>query len=623
MTHHPTNRLRARVGRAVLGLVGAALLLVCTANSADTLLTIDGEELVGTITLDPDTDTLTIKPDNGEAKQVPLQDVDRARFGKAKTQKGEPPAPTLNIDNNGKNVSTSRTVKLNAGLHRFVVTFWQETPNRRMVLYVRNPDSKQNVPIDATNMRSLRNLSTKVQPSPGMDKDGYRIPELTVEDANDKRLVMNKARVIRFGTDQDLSFNKASVIGQMDKIGTGFAEAINAGEVPASSSEPKSAMMFYAYFFAPEKAGYQFNLQAAKSGAQLWFGEEHIDELEAGQGSSTGSPWRLELDHGGVALGELRSIADEQLAFHVPLISDATWSLGTVRALWANTPDAPEIDRDKQRTDLDTVYVFQKDKPNAKVRSVEGRIVSLDERGLGFEFQGRVRTIAIEDVVGMVFAHFQRPKPAKPGFHQLLELRGGQVLPARVKAIGETLAFDLVGGGELTPPRDVLKAMRCEDGRRVDLTRVQPTGTEAIPYFGLTIPHRVNESFAGEPIQLFDGKTYPRGLAVHSKSRLYYKLDKPCERFSATLGLMDPGGRLGNITARVIGDKRVLWEKADITADTGAVQVDVALDGVERLVLEVDFGEGQDVGDRAAWCNPRLIFPPLPPAEADPEADPQ
>ena len=83
------------------------------------------------------------------------------------------------------------------------------------------------------------------------------------------------------------------------------------------------------------------------------------------------------------------------------------------------------------------------------------------------------------------------------------------------------------------------------------------------------LPHRVNSSFAGKPIVLYNEKTYERGLAVHSKSRLHYKLENPCERFQATFGLMSPGGKLGNVTARVLGDGKVLWEQANVTAETG------------------------------------------------------
>ena len=126
--------------------------------------------------------------------------------------------------------------------------------------------------------------------------------------------------------------------------------------------------------------------------------------------------------------------------------------------------------------------------------------------------------------------------------------------------------------------------------------------------FSLKLPHKVNSNFSGKPIVLFDEKKYDRGLAVHSKSRLHYKLKPNCERFQATFGLLNPGGKLGNVTARVIGDNKVLWEQDGITSATGALEVDVPVKGVERLILEVDFGGGQNVGDRAAWCNPRLIY---------------
>jgi len=172
----------------------------------------------------------------------------------------------------------------------------------------------------------------------------------------------------------------------------------------------------------------------------------------------------------------------------------------------------------------------------------------------------------------------------------------------------ERVVFELIGGSQVEAPREALSLLRCENGRRMELTQIEPTGEEAIPYFGLSIPSRIGTNFSGQPVRLFDQNRYDRAIAVHSKSRLYYRLDRPCERFRAVFGLMDPGGSLGNVTARVIGDGQVLWEQENITAQTGVIQVDVPLAGVERIILEVDFGQGQDVGDRAAWCNPQLIF---------------
>jgi hypothetical protein len=40
--------------------------------------------------------------------------------------------------------------------------------------------------------------------------------------------------------------------------------------------------------------------------------------------------------------------------------------------------------------------------------------------------------------------------------------------------------------------------------------------------------------------------------------------------------------------------------------------------GVKTLSLEVDFGRGQDVGDRVVWANPRLLRADAKPADAKP-----
>ena len=35
--------------------------------------------------------------------------------------------------------------------------------------------------------------------------------------------------------------------------------------------------------------------------------------------------------------------------------------------------------------------------------------------------------------------------------------------------------------------------------------------------------------------------------------------------------------------------------------------INLKVDGVQRLTLEVDFGKNQDVGDRVVWANARLL----------------
>ena len=57
----------------------------------------------------------------------------------------------------------------------------------------------------------------------------------------------------------------------------------------------------------------------------------------------------------------------------------------------------------------------------------------------------------------------------------------------------------------------------------------------------------------------------------------------------------------------MIGDGKPLFERPDFRGDEPPADLDLDVSGVKRLTLEVDFGEGQDVGDRVVWANPRLL----------------
>jgi len=318
--------------------------------------------------------------------------------------------------------------------------------------------------------------------------------------------------------------------------------------------------------------------------------------------------WQIELRLQGKLRCVMTAIADDSLALQSAQLGEFSLPVNQVHAIWSDQVQMDKIDRGGEAEGMDSVYIRDKNQPD-KIVSVNGRIQSLSDQSLSFVFREEARTISLDRLVGMVFAHADRPAPAKISFYQMMELAGGQLLPCSLKQLTEAQAdLQLPGEAQVSVSRDQLVAMRCVNGRLIDLTRVEPTAEDAIPYFSMKIPHRVNQSFSGEPIRLFDNKTYERGLAVHSKSRLYYKLDQPGERFRATFGLMQDGAKLGNVTARVLGDGKVLWEQTDINAQSRAIPVDVDLKQAQRIILEVDFGQGQDVGDRAAWCNPVLIL---------------
>lgn len=604
MTTQPLCPKLSGIRRFALSLSALCAVALPLPALADVALTIDGDKVGGELTLDQNSDTVTLVDEDGKSKTIKLIDLDQVRFGENLVKIEDGNKLLINNDRLGSAARKSAKVKLRAGLHRFVIPYWQATGEFAMEVNVTGPGIGGVVTLGSNHMRCFRSTSDKTDPSPGVDEEGFRLPELALDEANNRRRMLSRCRYRLYAGEKEMRFEDVSVLSRMPFKRSGTSSSLNTSIV--NDQKAYFGLVFEGFFKADQDGEYNFTL-TSDDGSQLYLGTVEQFRVQSLNGVSLPTRWHAELANNGLARGEFKGIADDKLVLHLPLISDVELSLSHVRALWDSKADAAAIDRKDEPADQDTAYIRDKTKTDL-IRSVSGQVVAMDEESLTFNFKGEPRTISADRVVGLVFAHKSRPIPANPGFHQILEIKGGQRLPCKVDSIGERVNFDILGGSRCVPPRDVLVSMRSQNGRRVDLTLVQPTAQEAIPYFGLAIPLRVNETFSGKPIRLFDGKVYKRGLAVHSKSRLHFKLDRPCESFRASFGLMDPGGKLGNVTARVIGDGKVLWEKPGIDAQALVIPVEIDLKGVERLILEVDFGEGQNVGDRAAWCDPQLIF---------------
>lgn len=584
----------------------ALVILSCTAlpSLADIVHTIDLGQLSGNASLESGSDTLTLTDRAGQAKQLKLIDLDEVRFNV--DPKPAKRSALLLIDNESEfgGQQKQAKIKLRKGLHRITVPYWQKDGTSHLFVYVSGPGINRRVELGAKHLRWFRHKNAKVEPSAGMDAQGYRLPEFAHEVASNQQWMLIHTNYRLYTTDKKVFPTSVRHIASMQLKRSGTTSAINTAVL--GRQKHNVAVVFDAFFKADQDGEYQFTL-VSDDGSQLYFGQ--VDDFVSKSLSEPNihDPWQADLAHHGRALGQLKSIADETLTFHVPLISDMTISLSHTRALWLKIVDPDKLNRENEPDNEDTVYLHDKNDPTI-IRSVSGKIIGLDEQSLTFAFRGKERTITRGRIIGMVFKHASRPVPESPGIHQVIEVQGGQRLPAKIRSMTDHVAFDVIGGGLLTPPRAVVSAMRIENGRRIDLTRTMPNAEEAIPYFGLKLPYKVNTNFSGKPIVLFDEQTYERGLAVHSKSRLHYKLKPNAQRFQATFGLMAPGGKLGNVQARVLGDGKTLWAQDDITPATKPIRVDVDLKGIQRLILEVDFGKGQDVGDRAAWVDPRLIY---------------
>jgi NPCBM/NEW2 domain len=295
--------------------------------------------------------------------------------------------------------------------------------------------------------------------------------------------------------------------------------------------------------------------------------------------------------------------ADQKLSMHLPNGNPLEISSNTVSLIWLGTLDmqskAQKLTIDPGAEDI--AFVLK----DNDVMAVKGFVQGIIGDSLQFRYGDEDRKIKLAKIVGLQLRS-NSPAPITT-FHQVINTDAGDRFSGTLSAIDhDWIVLTAPAGTSMKVLQTSITTIDFLNGRVSFLTDLKPTKVEQTPYFGRLIPYRVNQSLAGGPLILSDGPC-PRGIAVHSRCVLTYDISSGFDRFKTKLGFEQPDGHQGRVLARVLGDDKVLYENPDARGDQPPIDIDVQLAGVKTLVLEIDFGKDQDVGDRAVWANPRLL----------------
>lgn len=153
--------------------------------------------------------------------------------------------------------------------------------------------------------------------------------------------------------------------------------------------------------------------------------------------------------------------------------------------------------------------------------------------------------------------------------------------------------------------------LKCE---RVTLTPslAIPTLAKDLKELGVDDPllPQSNSSFMGGDalrLEAADGviEEYSKGLAIHSRTELTYRLAGEYRQLKALAGLDPSSRRTGSVSLVIRGDGKELF-RSDIQAGMAPTEVDVNLTGANRLTILVDYGDASDIADRLNLCDARL-----------------
>ena len=126
------------------------------------------------------------------------------------------------------------------------------------------------------------------------------------------------------------------------------------------------------------------------------------------------------------------------------------------------------------------------------------------------------------------------------------------------------------------------------------------TKRRKVPY-----PYPWERRLSGGNLQEPANQSFTKGLAIHSRTELTYRLTDKFQIFQALVGIDPAMGENGNVELVVVGNGKQLFRKT-LTGRDEAAELKIDVRGVSRLTILVDFGEQLDIGDHLLLCNARL-----------------
>ncbi|MGI9428037.1 MAG: NPCBM/NEW2 domain-containing protein [Bythopirellula sp.] len=285
-------------------------------------------------------------------------------------------------------------------------------------------------------------------------------------------------------------------------------------------------------------------------------------------------------------------------------------------------PDAPQRDEIEQEIDGDLLVVRKKS--SGRFDFLTGVIGNASEEQVHFTWDGEAIPVRRDKVAALLYFHVRKPQHQEPACW--LTLSNGARLPvAELTLERSAVSVRTPGGLALDFSRSLLIEADYSAGKLAYLSDLQPIEQRWIPRIGLPktaelirqhgLPRR-DQSFAGSALSLrwpasrtgaLDSarRTYAKGLAIRSRTKLRYRIPPGMTRFVTLAGIDPETAQQGNVTLEIFGDRRSLWQ-GEIAGGTEPTAISVSLGGARHLRIVVDYGRNLDFGDRLHLAEARL-----------------
>ncbi len=314
---------------------------------------------------------------------------------------------------------------------------------------------------------------------------------------------------------------------------------------------------------------------------------------------------------GGLLIGEVAIIADEQLVVLTDLVGTVRVPLDRVRGVLFQPPEnRQQRDRMAERVrraagDTDRLILANGDE-------LTGTVLGLADLNIRLETEAGVAQIEVGKVAALILNPTLLARDDTGGLRALVGLSDGSRLVATSLVVSdETALAELALGAkvEFSAPDDIV-SLRPFGGQVTYLSDLAERRFRHVPYLELAWPFHKDRNVLGGQLRV-GGRLFDKGLGMHSAARLTYRLDGLYRRFEAELAIDESAGRQGSVIFRVFTTDGETWQEAYtspiVRGGDEPLPMSVDLEGTQAIALVVDFADRSDQSDHANWLSARLI----------------
>jgi NPCBM/NEW2 domain-containing protein len=247
----------------------------------------------------------------------------------------------------------------------------------------------------------------------------------------------------------------------------------------------------------------------------------------------------------------------------------------------------------------DRVILANDDSFNGRFDRIEDGVIHLITDVGSVELDTR-RTRAV------VFNRTFLRRSAARGLDCRLGLADGSLLVVESLLVkGKTATLGMAGGPSWPVRLEDVVFLQPRGGRAVYLSDLKPAGYRHVPFLDLSWPYSVDRNLSGAPLRA-GGRTYLKGIGMHSASRLTYLTEGRYGRFDALLAVDDAAAGQGSVRFRVFVDGNPKFTSDTLRGGDPPVPIFIDISGANRIDLVVDFADRADQWDHADWLDARF-----------------